>query len=242
MKNSKLNSRNKKSDFEKIIETELDKYKSTLQKENLEDKILGTKNYLSPEIILGNEELAEASDVWAIGVILFELITRKYPFKGQNEFELYDNIIDCNIDWNLYKSAKNYNKDLEEIIRLFLAKNSKERYNNFKTIKKHSFFSGINWKELTKLSTGLISYVKQKVEKTNASITSLKNADENVTTKSEIENVKKKKGIIRSSFFVMSRPEIINTLNNELIKQEMKKVQIEIVEEEATDSFLNLNI
>ena len=111
---------------------------------------------------------------------------------------------------------------------------------NFKTIKKHSFFSGINWKELTKLTTGLISYVKQKVEKTNASITSLKNTYENVPTKSEIENVKKKKEIKRSStFFVMSRPEIINTLNNELIKQEVKKVQIEIVEDEATDSFLN---
>ncbi len=43
---------------------------------------MGTPAYLSPEQAQGLE-ITEASDIYNLGVVLFEMLTRKLPFKGQ---------------------------------------------------------------------------------------------------------------------------------------------------------------
>ncbi|XP_044732727.1 serine/threonine-protein kinase Nek8 [Chrysoperla carnea] len=47
------------------------------------DTVLGTPFYLSPEMCAG-EEYNEKSDVWALGCILYEMITLKKPFQATN--------------------------------------------------------------------------------------------------------------------------------------------------------------
>ena len=49
--------------------------------------IAGTLAYLAPEVLLGNEA-DERSDIWALGVLLYEIATAELPFKGRNEFDL----------------------------------------------------------------------------------------------------------------------------------------------------------
>ncbi|HXW05464.1 MAG TPA: protein kinase [Vicinamibacterales bacterium] len=49
--------------------------------------LLGTLSYIAPEVLLG--QLADArSDIWALGVVLYEAATGALPFRGRNEFEL----------------------------------------------------------------------------------------------------------------------------------------------------------
>ena len=51
-----------------------------------------TPLYRSPEVFIGNEEYDEKVDIWSVGCIFFELLSRKVPFKGDNELEIVNNI------------------------------------------------------------------------------------------------------------------------------------------------------
>jgi serine/threonine protein kinase len=46
--------------------------------------LLGTPQYLSPEQAYGRTEIDSRSDIWSIGVVLYELISGQQPFAGKN--------------------------------------------------------------------------------------------------------------------------------------------------------------
>lgn len=52
----------------------------------------GTPSYMAPEIVSKSEYSGPPADIWALGVLLFALLCGKFPFKGQNDKELYENI------------------------------------------------------------------------------------------------------------------------------------------------------
>lgn len=52
----------------------------------------GTPSYMSPEIVLKRDYCGKQADVWALGVILFNLIYGRCPFKAESERELYRKI------------------------------------------------------------------------------------------------------------------------------------------------------
>ncbi len=49
--------------------------------------------FLSPEVILGGAEPDKRSDIWSVGVLLFEMLFRRRPFSGKNQDELVGNIL-----------------------------------------------------------------------------------------------------------------------------------------------------
>jgi eukaryotic-like serine/threonine-protein kinase len=49
--------------------------------------LLGTLAYISPEALLGQGADAR-SDIWALGVVLYEMATGRLPFEGRTEYEL----------------------------------------------------------------------------------------------------------------------------------------------------------
>lgn len=51
---------------------------------------VGTRPYMSPEQSLGSKgDYTEACDIWALGVILFEVLTGRRPFAAEDTVELY---------------------------------------------------------------------------------------------------------------------------------------------------------
>jgi serine/threonine-protein kinase len=54
--------------------------------------VVGTLSYIAPEILRGEEASAQ-SDIWSLGVTLFEMCTGNRPFRGQTGFELTSGIL-----------------------------------------------------------------------------------------------------------------------------------------------------
>jgi len=52
----------------------------------------GTPSYMAPEIVKKQEYDGPPVDMWALGVLLYVMLTRLFPFKGMNENDLYRKI------------------------------------------------------------------------------------------------------------------------------------------------------
>ncbi|KAB2003160.1 hypothetical protein E1A91_D11G115000v1 [Gossypium mustelinum] len=64
----------------------------SLTPENLADTLCGSPLYMAPEIIQNKKYDAKA-DLWSVGAILFQLVTGKPPFDGNNQLQLFQNIL-----------------------------------------------------------------------------------------------------------------------------------------------------
>jgi serine/threonine protein kinase len=53
---------------------------------------LGTIFYMSPEVYEGKIHSFE-TDVWALGIILYFMITKEYPFEGNTEYIYGTNVV-----------------------------------------------------------------------------------------------------------------------------------------------------
>jgi serine/threonine protein kinase len=58
-----------------------------------EGLIVGTPEYMSPEQARGHRDLDGRSDVWSVGVILFELLTRVLPFDAPSEADVIIKVV-----------------------------------------------------------------------------------------------------------------------------------------------------
>ena len=116
---------------------------------NIEEKsftICGTLQYIAPEIISG-EGYNESVDWWSLGIIMYEMLTGKLPFKFNFDSQEEQN------DLNIYDKKIKYPSWIEEnakdLINKLLNKDPEKRIGSGKegaeNIKKHPFFSDIDW-------------------------------------------------------------------------------------------------
>ena len=93
---------------------------------------LGTVFYMSPEQAKG-EEIDQRSDIWSLGVVLYEMLTGQLPFKGEYDQAVVYSIL--NEEPQRPSSLrKGISARLEGILVRALQKNPADRYQNIKKL------------------------------------------------------------------------------------------------------------
>ena len=85
--------------------------------------VAGTLSYMSPEVLMGQKP-TPASDLFSLGIILYEMIVGKHPFIGASVTDTITAIIQGEPDW----SALDITIDLLWVIQRLLEKSSADRY------------------------------------------------------------------------------------------------------------------
>lgn len=87
--------------------------------------VVGTLNYLSPEQLL-HSKYSAASDIYALGVIFYEMLTGQRPYKGETPLEIMQAIFKSSL-----KEPKALNRDipgkLNELLLTMMEKKPKNR-------------------------------------------------------------------------------------------------------------------
>ncbi|CAO3627726.1 unnamed protein product [Cunninghamella echinulata] len=103
--------------------------------------VCGTPDYLAPEIIRSNG-YTKAVDWWSLGVLIYEMLVGCPPFKDKNPVNLYENILECRIDW-----PEDINPVVKDLLLGLLTPDLDKRYgvSSEKDIKLHPWFASIDF-------------------------------------------------------------------------------------------------
>ncbi len=93
-----------------------------------DDNIMGSAHYMSPEQGTG-ESVTAQSDLYSLGVVLFEMLTGKLPFEADNPVDVVVRHMNDDVPL-LRKFSKDAEPMLESIISKALAKDRLDRYQN----------------------------------------------------------------------------------------------------------------
>ncbi|MEG0408738.1 MAG: Stk1 family PASTA domain-containing Ser/Thr kinase [Bacilli bacterium] len=94
------------------------------------NSVMGSVHYLPPEQANGNGATAK-SDIYSLGILMFELLTGKLPFKGENAVEIALKQMKERIP-SVCKINEEIPQSIENVIIKACAKNPKNRYLNVK--------------------------------------------------------------------------------------------------------------
>ena len=96
---------------------------SRIKKNEKLNNTVGTAYFIAPETIKG--EYDEKCDVWSIGVILYYILSGKFPFTGNSNFEIFEKIQKSEpVFKNLFKDIS---QNAIDFIKKCLVKNPNER-------------------------------------------------------------------------------------------------------------------
>ena len=141
-----------KTDF--IIKLNDFKSCGEINKNNLSNNIITEiNNYLSPEVLQGKYH--NNSDLWSLGVILYELKTNKYIFTGEDQNETLNNKQNC-----LFNSTGDIL--LDDLLNQLIVNDPKDRM-NWDDYFSHPFFE-------EKLYNNELNEIKPNKHKNNAEI------------------------------------------------------------------------
>lgn len=120
---------------------------------------VGTADYICPEI-LNSQPVSYAADLWALGCVVYQMLTGKPPFKAATEYLTFQKIssgeyphLESGGETGSEESHLKVNKvskDAKDLVEKLLLLDPTQRLGaeNLEDLKNHSFFNGIQWDTL----------------------------------------------------------------------------------------------
>lgn len=98
----------------------------TTEGENAEEGVSGTPAYISPEQVMG-ENISPQSDIYSLGIVLFEMLTGQKPFQAENAAELLVAQLQKPLP-SLLEFNSHVPEELDDIVQRATAKDPVDRY------------------------------------------------------------------------------------------------------------------
>lgn len=99
---------------------------------------VGTAEYVSPEL-LTDKNACKASDLWAFGCIIYQLLSGRPPFKAGNEYQTFQKIVGLE-----YEFPPGFPTAARDLVERLLVLDPQRRL-SIEHIKNHEFFDRIEW-------------------------------------------------------------------------------------------------
>jgi serine/threonine protein kinase/Tol biopolymer transport system component len=92
--------------------------------------IIGTVNYMSPEQLRG-KPIDERTDIWSLGVVLFEMLTHRRPFAGESTSDVIAAVLERSPP-KFSEFERDVSSEIEAIVSRALEKKREDRFENTK--------------------------------------------------------------------------------------------------------------
>lgn len=130
--------------------------------------LVGTADYVPPEVLENTGEISPAADLWAFGCVLYQMLMGKTPFKGASEYLTFQNIIG-----GKYKEMPEarVGREAIDLVHKLLKADPRHRLgaDSISEIKEHAFFNGIKWKSIRDSDAPEFARVDSDSDKSRAS-------------------------------------------------------------------------
>lgn len=111
---------------------------------------VGTAQYVAPELLESNET-SKSSDLWALGCIIYQMISGRFAFQGLSEYLTWQKIKSLD-----YTFPDGFDEDAMDLVRRLLVRDPTQRLgagspdsaHSYAALRTHSFFGSVSWETL----------------------------------------------------------------------------------------------
>lgn len=112
------------------------------------NSFVGTAQYVSPEVLTG-VQTSVAADLWALGCIIYQMISGLPPFRGVTEYLIFQKILKLDMTF-----PDGFDPNAKDLVMKLLQIDPTDRLGatdsnfTYSSIREHPFFDGIEWQTL----------------------------------------------------------------------------------------------
>ncbi|CAH1171223.1 unnamed protein product [Phaedon cochleariae] len=111
------------------------------------NSFVGTAQFVSPEMLTDTSSSYE-SDLWALGCIIYQIVSGVMPFRGGSEYLVFQKILKL-----LYDFPEGFDRVAKDLVEKLLVIDPRQRLGandekRYTSLRDHAFFNGQNWDDL----------------------------------------------------------------------------------------------
>lgn len=111
-------------------------------------QVIGSPGYMSPEQMLSPKNVDHRTDIWSIGVLLFELLSGKFPFTGETVAGIMTSVLNGPLP-KLRSIRPEIPEELEHIVERCMSRDAEGRYGNVAELARELVPFGPAWAPLS---------------------------------------------------------------------------------------------